>query len=404
MRQRLIVGLGVVVGAFALPAAARAQFGENYSVPNQPAVMSSAPILNHLPTGNPGSAGFYTAAEFVFLTPSRAIGDQIVAIRGFYDSQGLITGTPGAFLGSGAVALNTSQLGQASYAPGYRIYLGWKCEDGTSVYASFLQTLDTRRHAGATLVPPGPFRGPASLADTFISSPVYNFPTDYSGPVNDIAQDATTPGNAYGIWNGADEMTIDYWQRYTEAEIAVRTPIFQTEYSRAYAVAGARYAWFYDKFKWRTVDRDVNGVANPQDTAVYENILSQRMYGPMVGCGHEVYAGNAFALSLDATAAALIGVIKEKQKYKLGDEVNPTENRNTREDFRVIPNINVAVNVWWYPLEGVQIRAGYQAMMYFNTRTMLEPIAFNFGALDPAYQSDSFRWVHGLNFGVGLFF
>jgi hypothetical protein len=216
MRQRLIVGwLGVVAGALALPAAAPAQFGENYSVPNTPAVMTNAPILNHLPTANPGSAGFYTAAEFVLLTQSRAIGSQVVAQRGFFDSQGLLTGVPGTFIGSGAVALSTDQLGQASYAPGYRIYLGWKCEDGTSVYADFMQTFDTRRHAGATLVPPG-FRGPSNLADTFISSPVYNFPTDYAGPINKIAQDSGTPANAYGIWNAASEMTIDYSQRYTE--------------------------------------------------------------------------------------------------------------------------------------------------------------------------------------------
>src|SRR5262249_25648935 len=158
---------------------------------------------------------------------------------------------------------------QASYAPGYRVYVGWKNDDGTTIYGSFMQTFDIRRHAGASLVPPG-FRSAANLADTFLFSPVFNFPTDYAGPQQDIAQDATTPGTAYGIWNAADEMTIDYWQRYTEGEIAVRTPLFQTEYSRSYAIVGARYAWFYEKFLWRTVDRDVNGVANPQDTAVYE--------------------------------------------------------------------------------------------------------------------------------------
>ena len=56
------------------------------------------------------------------------------------------------------------------------------------------------------------------------------------------------------------------------------------------------------------------------------------------------------------------------------------------------------------PIEGVQVRLGYSAMTYFNTKYMEEPVAFNFGALDPAYGTRAFRIVHGLHFGVGLFF
>ncbi len=66
--------------------------------------------------------------------------------------------------------------------------------------------------------------------------------------------------------------------------------------------------------------------------------------------------------------------------------------------------MNAAFNFWWYPIEGIQIRAGYQAMMYFNTKSLGDPISYNFGALDPAYKTDAFRWVNGLNIGVGLFF
>jgi hypothetical protein len=258
--------------------------------------------------------------------------------------------------------------------------------------------------AGATLVSPF-FRGLPNGADTYLFSGVYNFPVDYAGPLFKTGFD--TPGsplNFYGIWNGASEMNIEYTQRYTEGNIVARTPIFQTEYSRVYAIGGARYAWFYDKFWWRTVSRDVNGVANPQDVAIYSNILSQRMYGPVVGCGHEVYAGKAFAVSLDVTAAALIGIIKERQKYKLGDEINPTANKHKRTDYHLVPNANAQLNLWWYPIEGVQVRLGYSAMTYFNTKNMLNPIAFNFGALDPVYNTQAFRLVHGFNVGVGLFF
>lgn len=58
----------------------------------------------------------------------------------------------------------------------------------------------------------------------------------------------------------------------------------------------------------------------------------------------------------------------------------------------------------WYPIEGVQISAGYSFQTYWGTRYMKEPIAFNFGALDPAYNIKAFRYVSMFNFGVGFFF
>ena len=53
-----------------------------------------------------------------------------------------------------------------------------------SFYFSFLQTADVKYNAGASITPQF-FRGPRSLADTFISSPVFNFNPDYSGPLSD---------------------------------------------------------------------------------------------------------------------------------------------------------------------------------------------------------------------------
>ena len=55
-------------------------------------------------------------------------------------------------------------------------------------------------------------------------------------------------------------------------------------------------------------------------------------------------------------------------------------------------------------VEGVQVRLGYQGMAFFNTRNMEEPIGFNMGAMDPRYDVQYFRLIHGFNFGVGLFF
>ena len=35
---------------------------------------------------------------------------------------------------------------------------------------------------------------------------------------------------------------------------------------------------------------------------------------------------------------------------------------------------------------------------------MAEPIDFNYGAIDPAYDTRAFRIVHGFHVGLGLFF
>src|SRR6186713_1659396 len=107
---------------------------------------------------------------------------------------------------------------------------------------------------------------------------------------------------------------------------------------------------------------------------------------------------------MDVTASALLSVIKERIQYKLGDPLFPTTNKKSRNTFAVVPNMNADVNAWWYPLEGVQIRAGYSAMMFLNTNSMETPVTFDFGAMNANYGTQCFRLVHGFNVGVGLFF
>jgi hypothetical protein len=126
------------------------------------------------------------------------------------------------------------------------------------------------------------------------------------------------------------------------------------------------------------------------------------MYGPFFGCGHEVYLGKRFSVALDLTGSALLNVVKQRAKYELGD--NSTQNKRSRNDFTVVPNANADLNLMWYPIEGVQMRVGWTAQTYFNTRNMLNPIAFNYGAIDPVYNFQAFRLVQGLNVGIGLFF
>lgn len=58
----------------------------------------------------------------------------------------------------------------------------------------------------------------------------------------------------------------------------------------------------------------------------------------------------------------------------------------------------------WAPLDGVMIKVGYTAMTFFNTYYMKQPIGFNQGAIDPSYNTQFLRIVHGLNVGIGFVF
>jgi len=95
-------------------------------------------------------------------------------------------------------------------------------------------------------------------------------------------------------------------------------------------------------------------------------------------------------------------VVKERAKYKLRDLT--TQSKFGREEFELTPSLTGSANLWWYPIEGVQLRLGYNALTFFNTRYMKEPVGFNYGNIDPAYATKYFRLLHGFNAGIGFFF
>lgn len=414
MRYRFIGGavLAAVV-AVAGPGAAVAQEG-GFQTP-----INNGDVIT-LPTGRAGDAGFYTSAEFVMLRMTKAIGSQDIAFRGFYDTQGLISGVPGTFIGSGVPALNTKSGGAGTYQPGFRVELGYKFDTGVRIYANYMQLYDAHYSSGVTQNTLGAKARP-DLSDTFLSSPVYNFTNFFNGPSLDTQFDGTitsrivldrngqpttvfeTNGNnTAGIWNAADVMDTKFTQRYQQAELGMRTPLFATEHSSVYGLGGARFAWFFERFSWRTVDLDQEGNSIPQSAANYTNTLSQRMYGLFVGCGHEVYLGNMFSASLDLTGAAYLDVVKGRAKYKLGDE--STQSKYGRNTYSLVPSATADFNLWMYPVEGVQLRVGYSAMTFFNTRYMKDPVGFNFGDINPNYDTKYFRLLHGFNLGIGFFF
>jgi len=413
MRTRLLGGLAALAAVLTTATPGRAQGPGMYSgglsdsggLPGLPA--ENVP----LPLGNPGGHGFFGFVDGGYYTQNWTLGDQIIARRGLIDSTGAVTGTPGTFIGSQRVALTSSQFGRRSDAPAFNIGIGYKLDDGTSLTARFMAFTPKSYNAAATLVPEG-FRSDSQLADTFLTAGVFNFSPRYAGPARKTAfEGSPIPGGAgstfgdglfYGIWNGASTMVITYKSSYQEAEVGARVPIFQTEQSRIYALAGGRFNWFFERFKWFTTSFDVDGGTDSTSIAEYTNDLSQRLYGPYAGVGHDIYLGSRFALSSDLTGALLLGVIKERAKYKLGD--NSISTKRSVNDLRIVPSAGGNLNLWWYPIQGVQVRVGYSANTFFNTKSMDEPVGFNMGAIDPAYGDNQFRIIHGVNFGIGLFF
>ena len=396
------------------------------------------------PLGDPGKPGVFAFADGVYYNTTWALGNQLVAWRGLVDTTGQVTGLPGTFLGSGVRALSTGDFGRRSGAPGINVGIGYKLDDGTTISARILHLAEQKYNAGASLATPFS-RSNASLSDTFLVSGVFNFPPNYAGPNRKTAYEGSTvapgftfgtitvtqpgftlpngvtvtgqtvtingftvgdrilgDGLFYGIWNGASNMVISYSTNYTEAEIGARVPLFESNTSKIYGLGGVRYHMFQEKFGWRTTSYFLDGTARPQDSATYTNNLSQRMYGPYLGCSHEVYLGKRFSLSADLTGELLGSLVKERAKYKLGDDT--IQNKRAVNEIDLVPAAGGNINLWWYPVKGVQMRVGYSANTFYNTTRMKDPIGFNYGAIDPVYSTQYFRLLHGVNVGIGLFF
>ena len=196
---------------------------------------------------------------------------------------------PGSFVGSRTIALTTSDLGRTSYAPGFRVEGGVRTEDGWTFSASYLHTFRQTAHATATLIPPG-FQNQGNLADSFVSSPVFNFPTQFAGPARKTAVDGQTVNlvqasqgifpapvtlnnSAYGIWNGATVQTIAFRQQFDNMDLTVRCPVYESEYARSYAKGGFRHSWIFERFTWYTVSESTDP-ANP-DRATRRRLVQE---------------------------------------------------------------------------------------------------------------------------------
>ncbi len=391
----------------------------------------------------PERGGLFVTGEFVMFRQTNPLEHQPIAVRGFFDVDGSITGRPGGFLGSHEPVLFADDAGgPGTYQPGFRTGIGWRFADGLSVELNWMHLQKAQYFAVVSGVSPPGFVSDRSLADTYLSAPVFNFPPEYSGPLIDgpaLSIPARGTANTfninagYGVWNAADVMSIEFDQRFEQVDLVGRVPIFETDCDRCYGLVGFRAVWIWERFKWRTVDQgfttnsDISPSAtintftgqitnpnttttvtvipdqDPRNAAVYTNIVSNRLYGPTIGFGNEWYLGHGFSVSLDGQAALSLDVVKERAKYEPGLKDAGPQAKRSITDWTAAPEVQGSISLWWYPIEGIQMQIGYDVMAFFNTVAAPNPVSFNYGGLDPAWERRS-RLFDGLHAGIGITF
>lgn len=403
MAVALAGGLAALAALTALtPQLARAQAQSNYNFEVPP-----SPHLFPGPFGHyrMEEGGFFVGLDGLYWHISNPMGNQIVAIRGFADLDGSVSGgEPGTFRGSGVTALTTASISTAdTHTPGIHLLAGWRFENGVVIQVSWIHLVDVRHSAQAALIAPNFVVGP-QVEDTFLFAPVSNFSIDYSGPARDVG-----PGNdgaLFGIWNGADLMQIQFLQRFDQVDFTARLPMWDTQAYRSYALVGLRYAWIWERFRWRTVDAELSGVALPEWVAIYSNVVSNRLYGAHCGCGNEWFLGDTpvggFSLSVDAQAGLFLDFVKGRPKYELSDR--STSASSNRNYTTIAPMLSAKIDLWWYPVEAIQLNLGYDLLCYFNTMASRNPIDFNMGTINPDYNDWVQRLYYGFHIGFGITF
>jgi hypothetical protein len=390
----------VLLAALVVPASrSHAQDGSyGYSVPP----VDFTALFSH-PRFEDG--GFYAGMQFLYMRQSRPLYDQVVATRGFVDTDGsIINGNPGARGGSGQEALNTSQLSGGNYFPGWEAFAGWRFKEGVAVELSWWH-LDTQTYSVSASTLPENFNLQSNLSNTVLFSPVTNFTPVFAGAAQNLG--VGNPGATYGIWNAAETSRIEFQQHFDMFQVNTRLPMWMTDSYRNYAIFGPRVTILTERFRWITTSGDISGDVSPENTAIYSNVVTNKLYGAYCGTGHDWWLGKTpiggFAISLDIAGSLSVDLVNTRAEYAIDIFGGPVVGRDRRLTT-LSPGLDGRLNLWWYPWEGIQVQLGYNAMALFNTYSSRRPIDFNVGTIDPQFDANTNRYIHGLNLGIAFVF
>jgi len=125
-----------------------------------------------------------------------------------------------------------------------------------------------------------------------------------------------------------------------------------------------------------------------------------------IGVGDELRLGDTpigtFSVSLDLRAAALVDIVKERAQYERADFA--TAAKRARTEYKPVGELQAGLHFWWYPVEGIQVRVGYDAMGFFNTISSPYPVDFDFRRLNPGWTDGTWRFLDGIDAGIGFIF
>lgn len=349
-------------------------------------------------------SGLYFAAEMLIFRTDNPLGRQVLAERGLMDVDGTISGTPGAFLGSRETVLKASDAGSEKWSPGYRFTLGWRFMDDTSIYVSGFKMIENRSQASAGILPRN-FNVNADFSNSFLFAPFYNFSTFFAGPDNDVLSQITSqPVAGYGITNAFEDIFLDFQQSMWSWEITGKFPVHLIEDVRTYTLIGPRFMLLEESFKLKIVDLSLDGELLNTNVALYRNQWENRLYGVQHGWGIEKYLGGGFAFTAEARVGIFFDDRKAVNRFERGDRgVHDVVQGRKINDAGVCPMFQVGLFLEWFPIDGVQFRAGYEFMGVFNTLRSSFPVDFNVGTLTPHYENKFWR-LDGFSVGVALIF
>src|SRR5262249_26212076 len=124
---------------------------------------------------------------------------------------------------------------------------------------------------------------------------------------------------AWGIANGAEDISIVQTQKFSNSELNVRGPMYQGDDIRTYAKGGFRYTHFYERFRMRVVDQDADGNIAPENIFVYSTKMDDHFYGIQGGFGSEAYMISGFAISGELLGGVAGQTSKETVNIDRGD-------------------------------------------------------------------------------------
>jgi hypothetical protein len=380
---------------------------------------SLTPWFEHpLPLNGSKSDGFFAAVEAIYWHVSNPLERQVIARRELYDFAGdffndFSTG-PGDILGSQAVALTADMAGGDEFEAGFRSTVGYRFTGGLEVELCYW-TLPVFSHTAQAGIIPHNLNVGFGFVDSFLSARFFNFPTEFAGPDNDVLRQIRvplsdppvyTPGPAipaFGIFNGAELFTIKYEQEFWNLELNFRLPIEQNDSTRSYMIVGPRIMNTFENFELRIVDLDIDGEGSPLNTARYNTRTRNILFGAQCGYGSELYLKGGFALSGEVRVGCFFDVFRGKANLEREDGPNAPNVRNDVEDHGISPFFQGGLFLWYYPVDGVVLRFGYEYTGLINVWRSPNPIDFNVGSMSPDYKQ-MFIQLDGMSGGIALIF